>query len=165
MQVDFTKARRAIEQMLEEKLARFGQLYPGIRINKLTLWGLGFFKIAHVRLATSNDEAVFGDQFGEYNADEFGNPITFDEIWPDFYEKPEDEPYEILLANDKVLTTYPSEVGDEAIDKPFFSLLEEILRNSDLRRINMGSPLTLSVQVGNDYLEKTWCYDDRHKDA
>jgi hypothetical protein len=158
MKIDFARTKREVREYLQKRLARFGQKHPGVSVNKLILWGYGFGKIVHVRLETSDDGAVFGDADYEYEENEYGSGVRFDEYWPDFYACKEGEPYEIALENGKTVTTYQSKEGNNAIDKPLFNLLKEVLMQTDLADLKKAGSLMLAVEMGSSDLEETWNY-------
>src|SRR5579872_1662741 len=137
-------------------MARFARKHPTVNVKKLRLWGYAFGKTAHVLLETSDDKSVFGDRYGEYNDNEFGRGVHFDEWWPDLYKCEEDEAYEINSENETVITTYKSKEGNDAIDKPLFELLKKILREANFDQVNKASPFVLGVEMGSSALEESW---------
>jgi hypothetical protein len=155
MKLDFAKTKRAVRDMLDESLSRFHREHPSVKIHKLCLWGYGFGKVAHVLLETSDDKAVFGGRYGEYNDNEFGRGVTF-EWWPDLYSCAEGEPYEIELEDRSVVRTFQSEEGNDAIDRPLFELLKQVLRDADISSVNKGASFALAVEMGSSGLEETW---------
>jgi len=157
MNIDFAKTKYEVREYLQKTLARLSAKHPTVRVKKLILWGYGFGKIVHVRLETSDDKAVFGGKPGEYDDDEFGRGVSFQETWPDFYAAGEDESLELALEDGSIVTTSWRE-GNDAIDKPFFNLLKEILREADLTGLNKMKRLQLSVEMGSSPLEETWIY-------
>ena len=156
MKIDFVRTKQAIRLMLDDAMDAFAIKHPNVRINKLSLWAYGFGKVAHVLLETSDDKSVFGGRYGEYNDNEFGRGVRFDEWWPDLYACKEDEPYEIQMPDGGVRRTFQSKEGNDAIDKPLFNLLKEVLREADLGKIKRAQPFILSVQMGNSPLEESW---------
>lgn len=156
MKIDFGQTKVAVKKMLDETLTRFAKEHPNVEIRKLSLWGYGFGKTVHVLLDTSDNHAVFGGRHGEYNDNEFGKGVSFDKFWPNLYECEEDEPYEILHDNGKVVTKYQSRDGNDAIDKPLFALLKEILRDTDVTHIKKSKPLVLAIEMGSSPLQTSW---------
>ena len=155
MRIDFAQTRLAVEEMLRESIARFRNEHPEVLVKRLTLWGYGFGKCAHVLLETSDDRAVFGGRFGEYNDNEYGR-IYFDDWWPDLYACPEGEPYEIHLHGGAVVRTMQSEQGNDAIDRPLFGLLKDVLAAADLSGVRRDKRLALTVEMGSSGLAESW---------
>jgi hypothetical protein len=161
MKIDLARAKREVRDYLQKRLARFGQKHPTVAVNKLILWGYGFGKIVHVRLETSDDETVFGESEYEYEENEYGGGVRFDEYWPNFYAGEEGEPYEIALENGKTVTTFQSKEGNNAIDNPLFNMLKEVLNEADLQGLKKGRSLKLAVEMGSSELEEEWMYKKR----
>jgi hypothetical protein len=141
--------------MLDDAIVQFSSKHPMVRVNKLSLWGYGFGKVAHVLVETSDDKAVFGGRHGEYNDNEITRGVRFD-WWPDFYACAENEPYEIHMPDGQVVKTFQSQEGNDAIDRPFFGLLMEVLKEADLHLLNKGKPFILGVEMGSSGLQETW---------
>jgi hypothetical protein len=148
MKIDFVRTDKEVRKYLDETLAEFAQKHPNVKINKIVLWGHGFLKISHVLLVTSDDDSVFGKRTGEYNDNEFGPGVRFDEWWPDFYAGGNDGRYEIQWP-DGTKQVANQEEGDAFINKPFVALLKNILRDADFSHVDKGTPFVRAVQDGD----------------
>lgn len=155
MKIDFAQTKRALQQLLTERLATFRSEHPEVQIQQITLWLFCMGAIAHVRLATTDDDAVFGGQLGEYHESEYGPGLVLD-FWPNFYECAEGELYEFLLPDGSQMTRDPEADGDEAIDRPTFDLLCEILQQADFSQTPATDPLMLKAEIGNGSFEVEW---------
>jgi hypothetical protein len=158
MKVDFAKTKQDIVAYLRKQLGRLAKKYPDVKVKLLKLWGDGFHKVVHLCLETSDDETVFGDSSGEYNENEFGSGVRFDDYWPDFYSCAEDEEYEFLMPDGSTRTENPGQDGNAAIDTPLFELLQTILREEDFSNVNKARSLKLAVEMGNGADEAKWTY-------
>ena len=158
MKIDFARTKADVRDCLQKTLSEFSKKHPRVQVKKLALWGYGFGKVVKVTMETSDDDAVFGGVHGEYAAKEVGPGVTFDSFWPDFYAVEDSEPYEITLEDGTVTKTYQSKVGNDAIDKPLFKLLQEVLAEADLASVNKTKSLKLAVEMGCSGLQKAWKY-------
>ena len=104
-------------------------------------------------LADTNDnKAVFGARFGDYNDNEISRGMHFDDWWPDLYACKEGEAYELHMPDGKVIKTFQSKEGNDAIDRPLFAVLKEI----DLTTLNKSVPFVLGVEMVSSSLAETW---------
>ncbi len=78
---------------------------------------------------------------GEYNDNEYAS-VRFD-WWPDFNSRPEGKPYEIYLEDGTVIKTLQDEEGNDAIDKPFFAMLKQVLQAATWARSEVRGEATM----------------------
>jgi hypothetical protein len=169
VKIDFVRTARVVEEMMREAISTLTKEHPQILIKKVTLWGYGFGKCAHLLLKTSDDASVFsGKRFsgrrffegrlvGEYSDNEYASS-HFDKWWPDLYKCPEGEPYQIRFPDGTVFETIQSDEGNAAIDRPLFMLLKKVMKATDFSPLNRIKPLPLAVVMGDSALAEEWLY-------
>lgn len=153
---DFDLTREVVEELLTHGIADFAREHPDETVGVVGLIGWGFGCSATLCFG-AGDEAPgeFGGlrqlKYAEFAEATFG-------FWPDLYEVGQD--FSIKLPNGRTIHRSTDddepEGGNNAIDRPLFELLRDVLKKTPLKKLKLAKHCKVGVEMHDSALIEFW---------
>jgi hypothetical protein len=152
---DFALTKEAVTRMLKEGVAQFTRQHPDVEVACVALFGRGFSSFACLCIGTPDEVGenlehggTYEFKYAEYAHEDFG-------WWPNLYEV--GRSFTIKLPDGKVLRRSTDKDGNDAIDKPLFKLLMEVLREAlPFKGLKLAKGFRVGVELADSSCMKFW---------
>jgi hypothetical protein len=155
MTFDFARTKQVVAQMLDEGIARFANTHPDEEIACVALFGGGFSAFASLCIGTPKEVptdlkegGAYDFKYSEYGREDF-------EWWPDLYEV--GPSFTIKLPDGTVLRRSTDKDGNNAIDKPLFKLLTEVMTEAlPFKGLKLAKRFRVGVEMHDSPCMRFW---------
>jgi hypothetical protein len=152
---DFARTKQVVAQMLDEGLSRFADKHPDEEVACVALLGGSFSAFAYLCIGTPKEVpadlkegGACAFKYSEYGREDF-------EWWPNLYEV--GPSFTIKLPDGKVLRRSMDKNGNDAIDKPLFELLTEVMIEAlPFNGLTMAKRFRVGVEMADGAHIRFW---------